>query len=302
MAAGVHSMTGFARTEGRLEAPTLLAWSWEIRSVNNKGLDARIRTPAGFESLDGPVRQVIGETVARGSVAATLSVFSDQDPNDVRINTGLLDRLLALVAEKAARLPAGVAPARFDGLLAVRGVIEIHQPMLAPDQAAARDDALIKGLKAALADLSRSRTQEGARLAPVIGSQLSTIADLIAKAAQLGATQPEAIRAKLTRAIAELTAGNTQMSPDRLAQEVALLAVKGDIREEIDRLTAHVAQARDLLAAGGPCGRRLDFLSQEFNREANTLCSKSQDVALTRIGLDLKAVIDQFREQIQNIE
>lgn len=302
MAGTIHSMTGFARAEGRLDAPAPLSWSWEVRSVNNKGLDVRMRLAAGFESLDGPARHIVSESVARGSIAATLNIVADQDPGDVKINTALLDRLLTLVAEKTATLPAGVAPARLDGLLAIRGVIDVQQPILAPDQAARRDAALLQGLKMAIIDLNRSRNQEGSRLMAVIESQLSTIGGLIASASALGATQPEAIRTKLTRALNDLMTTTTQMSPDRLAQEVALLAVKGDIREEIDRLTAHVAQARDLLAAGGPCGRRLDFLSQEFNREANTLCSKSQDVALTRIGLDLKAVIDQFREQIQNIE
>jgi uncharacterized protein (TIGR00255 family) len=257
--------------------------------------------PPGFESLDAAARQAVAERVSRGSITATLTVTSTVDAAEIRLNEPLLERLIAVAAAKVSAAPGVLAPARIDGLLAVKGVIDVQQPTLSPEQATARDRALIDGLAAAIADLTGARRQEGARLMSVIGGQITAIAALAAQAAAVGAAQPESIRTKLTRQVAELAEG-VAVSPDRLAQEIALMAVKGDIREEIDRLTAHVAQARDMLAAGGPCGRKLDFLSQELNREANTLCSKSQDVALTRVGLDLKAVIDQFREQIQNIE
>lgn len=302
MAGTIHSMTGFARSEGRAESPTPMMWSWEIRSVNNKGLDLRIRLPVGFDSLDGAVRQAVGEHVTRGSIAVTLSATADHDASGVHINVALLDRLVALVAEKSKTLPPGIAPARFDGLMAIKGVIDTQQPMLAPEQTAARDRALLEGLRVALSDLNRARRQEGERLTVVIAGQISSVSTLVTQAGSVGATQPEAIKAKMIKQIADLTASGAPVAPDRLAQEIALIAVKGDIREEIDRLISHVTQARDMVAAGGPCGRRLDFLSQELNREANTLCSKSPDVVLTRIGLDLKVVIDQFREQIQNIE
>jgi uncharacterized protein (TIGR00255 family) len=301
MAGTIHSMTGFARTEGRIAAPAAAHWVWETRSVNGKGLDVRIRMPPGFESLDAAARQAVAERVSRGSITATLTVTSTVDAAEIRLNEPLLERLIAVAAAKVSAAPGVLAPARIDGLLAVKGVIDVQQPTLSPEQATARDRALIDGLAAAIADLTGARRQEGARLMSVIGGQITAIAALAAQAAAVGAAQPESIRTKLTRQVAELAEG-VAVSPDRLAQEIALMAVKGDIREEIDRLTAHVAQARDMLAAGGPCGRKLDFLSQELNREANTLCSKSQDVALTRVGLDLKAVIDQFREQIQNIE
>ena len=302
MTGAIHSMTGFARAEGRIEGPAALAWAWEIRSVNNKGLDVRLRLPPGFEGLDGLARQAISEKVTRGSIAANLSIVTEQDPSAVQINSALLDRLLALVADIGARLPPGVAPARLDGLLGIKGVIDVQPPQMAPDQIADRDRVLLEGLKSATDALNATRRQEGGRLKAVIDGQVSSVAQLVAQAASLGATQPDAIKLKLSKQLSEVLAGSAAVTPERLAQEVALLAVKGDIREEIDRLTAHVAQARELIARGGPCGRRLDFLSQECNREANTLCSKSQDIALTRVGLELKAVIDQFREQIQNIE
>ena len=302
MTRAVQSMTGFARSEGRLGAPTPLAWVWEARSVNNKGLDVRLRVPPGFESLDPGARQIVAESISRGSVSFNLTITVEQDTGDVRINEPLLDRLIGLAAEKAKSLPAGISPAQLDGLMSIKGVIEAHTSTVAAEAAAARDRALLDGLKRAVADLNRARHQEGDRLVPIIKGQLATIADLVGRAGASAAAQPETLKAKLGRQIAELGDSVPALTPERFAQEVALLLVKGDIREEIDRLTAHIAQARDLIAQGGPCGRRLDFLSQEFNREANTLCSKSQDVALTRIGLDLKATIDQFREQIQNLE
>lgn len=302
MARALHSMTGFARAEGRLGAPLPLSWVWEIRSVNNKGIDIRVRVPGGFESLDSAARQIVAENVSRGSVSINLSVTSEQDAADVRINEPLLDRLIQLAADKGRNLPAGLAPARLDGLMAVKGVIEAQTPSLAPEALAARDRTLLDSLKKAMADLNTTRRQEAARLTPVIEGQISTMSGLVTQALASAAAHPDAVRARLTRQLTELAAGVPALTPERLAQEVALIVVKGDIREELDRLTAHIDQARDMLKEGGPCGRRLDFLSQEFNREANTLCSKSQDVALTRIGLDLKATIDQFREQIQNIE
>lgn len=302
MARALHSMTGFARAEGRAGAAPPLSWVWEVRSVNNKGLDIRVRVPAGFESLDAAARQIVAESVSRGSISASLSVNAEQDTADVRINEALLDRLIKLAGDKGRDLPPGLAPARLDGLMAVKGVIEAQSQSLTPEALAARDRALLESLKKAIGDLNVARRQEAARLIPVIEGQIATMNTLVAQAIASAAAQPEAVRARLTRQLSELAAGVPALTPERMAQEVALIVVKGDIREELDRLTAHIAQARDMLGEGGPCGRRLDFLSQEFNREANTLCSKSQEVALTRIGLDLKATIDQFREQIQNIE
>ncbi|MCB2108909.1 MAG: YicC family protein [Rhodobacteraceae bacterium] len=300
-AVSIVSMTGFARADGRIERPAA-TWVWETRSVNGKGLDIRLRLPPGHDSLDLPARQMVGGFMTRGSVNLTLTVTAADDSSDVVVNEALLDKLIDVTARKTAQLPAGIAPARLDGLLNIRGVIDSGQAALSQDDIVARDQALLAGLKTALGALSAARRQEGERLRPVIDTHLATIERLVAAARANPATTPEAIRARLSQQISDLMGAVPALSPERLHQEAALLAVKGDIREELDRLTAHIAQARDMLAKGGPCGRRLDFLSQEFNREANTLCSKSQDTGLTAIGLDLKATIDQFREQIQNIE
>ncbi len=203
--------------------------------------------------------------------------------------------------ERARDLPPHVAPPSFDGLLQVRGVLEVAEPVLDEAALKARDAAVVASFQEALAALGTARDAEGARLDAVLKAHLKTIEDLTAAAARAAATRPEAVAERLRALVSGLLEGTT-VSEDRLAQEIALVAARIDVREELDRLTSHVAQAHELMAADGPCGRRLDFLCQEFNREANTLCSKSQDADLTRIGLDLKAVIDQFREQVQNIE
>jgi uncharacterized protein (TIGR00255 family) len=309
--ASVTSMTGYARAEGRCEAPGLgtpFGWIWEAKSVNGKGLDVRVRVPAGFDSLELPVRQLAAAALARGSLTIALHIATDTAAAAPRINEALLDAAIALAVRKAKELPSGVlgaviAPARLDGLLALRGVLDTSE-MIVPDAEvlAARDQALRKGAGLALERLTLSRREEGTRLAPIVAGILADIARLCDEAAVVSATQPATLRARLLHQIAELSNESPALTPERLAQEVALLALKADVREELDRLTAHISQAREILAAGEPCGRRLDFLSQEFNREANTLCSKSTDVTLTRLGLALKAAIDQFREQIQNIE
>ena len=307
----VTSMTGYARADGRCDVPGLatpFVWVWEAKSVNGKGLDVRIRVPAGFESLELPVRQAAAAQLSRGSLTLNLQISADGGAGALRINETLLDAVIALAAKKAQALPAGalghtIAPARLDGLLALRGVMDASEST--PPSAevlALRDQALLKGAAAALERLTASRREEGARLAPVVGGHLDDIARLSQEAGGVAVTQPASLKARLLEQLSELTAAVPALTPDRLAQEVAVLALKADVREELDRLTAHVSQARELLSSGEPCGRRLDFLSQEFNREANTLCSKSTDVTLTRIGLGLKTSIDQFREQIQNIE
>ncbi len=307
----ITSMTGYARADGRCEAPgigTPFSWIWEAKSVNGKGLDLRIRVPAGFDSIELPVRQAANAALARGSLSLGLHITLDSSAAVPKINEPLLDAAIALAMKKAANLPAGalgktIDPARIDGLLALRGVLEPAE--LTPPEAealAVRDRALIQGAIQALDGLSASRRQEGSRLAPVVTALLDEIAGLSEAARGLAATQPATLLARMQQQIGELASATPALTPERLAQEVAMLALKADVREELDRLTAHISQAREMLNAGAPCGRKLDFLSQEFNREANTLCSKSTDVALTRVGLALKAAIDQFREQIQNIE
>jgi uncharacterized protein (TIGR00255 family) len=301
-ARSLTSMTGFARLDGSMSAPLSVAWAWEIRSVNGKSLDVRLRLPSGFDSLDGPVRRLATEHVSRGSLSITLTLNSTQQSQAAAINETLLDQLIALAAKKAQSLPAGVGPASLDGLMAVKGVIESAEPQLDAAGLAERDRQLLDSFRQALGLLQASRAEEGARLAVVLQAQLAKLKDLVAAATANSAAQPAAIKARFERQIADMTSGGQTLAPERLAQEIAMLAVKADIREELDRLKSHLVQAADLLAAAGPCGRRLDFLTQELNREANTLCSKAQDVDLTRIGLDLKATIDQVREQIQNIE
>jgi uncharacterized protein (TIGR00255 family) len=297
----VTSMTGFARAEGRLGGKTPLTWSWEAKSVNGKNLEVRVRVPHGYEALEIPARQAASALFARGSVNLLLNVTTEVAARESAVDEALLDSLIALANRKADMLSTGVAPAALDGLMALaqsRSGAEVVDA----EAVAARDTALLAGLKGALDNLAKARGEEGAKLGAVVADEISTIDGLCAEAKTLAAMQPEAMKARLLAQVSDLAGNVPALSPDRLAQETVLLAVKYDLREELDRLTAHVAQAREILAKGEPCGRKLDFLSQEFNREANTLCSKSADLALTRVGIALKTTIDQFREQVQNIE
>ncbi len=286
-------MTGFGRAKGTSDR---LAWAWEARSVNGRGLDLRCRLPQGFDALEAAARKRLADAFARGNVNITLRIERATAPDAVRINEAVLADLVARARSLRESLPeAGLS---IDGLLAVRGVVEPAEP--SEDEAArgARETALLASLDEAVAGLLAARREEGARLAVVLAEQLDEIDSLVASAE----ARPEAARARLETQLKTLLEERTGLSEDRLAQELALLAVKADIGEELDRLRAHIAQARDLLTEEGAVGRRLDFLTQEFNREANTLTSKSGDIELTRIGLDLKVVIDRFREQVQNIE
>ena len=293
-------MTGYARAQGR---DAQVTWVWEAKSVNGRGLELRVRLPPGHDALEPYAREAAARLLRRGNVQMNLNVDRVAEAPAVRVNTPLLEQILAVCHDWQARFP-GVAPARWDGLLAVKGVIE---PMAAEEVDAdavrlGREAAMKATLEEALGQLAAMRAVEGGRLAVVLSGQLDEIAVLAGRAGNCAALRPEAVRERLRAQVAAVLEAAPALPEERIAQEVALIAVKGDVREELDRLAAHVAAARDLLAGGGAVGRKLDFLSQEFNREANTLCSKSADVELTRIGLDLKAVIDQFREQIQNIE
>ncbi|MCA0200839.1 MAG: YicC family protein [Proteobacteria bacterium] len=304
-ASATSSMTGFARAEGQAVAAAPFTWTWEARSVNSKSLDVRLRLPHGFDSIEIPARQAVTAAFARGSISLNLTVASETPSGDIGIDETALDALIALAARKTAQFGAvgqTVAPARLDGLMALAKGRTSQETTVAAETLAARDAALLKGLNAALTALAAARGEEGARLLPVLKGHLDTVTALCRQAEAHAATQPTALRDALIAQLRDLAGEVPALSPERLAQEAALLAVKADVREELDRLKAHVIQAHELLAKGEPCGRRLDFLSQEFNREANTLCSKSADVSFTKIGLDLKTVIDQFREQIQNIE
>ena len=294
----ISSMTGFARQEGHDDA---CSWVWEVRSVNGRGLDMRCRLPAGFETLEQPARERVTKRFRRGNVQLALTVTSRRAEGVLRVNQDALDRILALVPDIRRRLPDVQAPTA-DGLLALKGVIETIEPEQSAEEREAREARILADLETALSALAVMRAEEGERLARVLSDQLGTIARLCGEAETLAAAQPAAIFERLKTQIAALIEAVPALPADRLAQEAALLAAKADMREELDRLKAHDAAARTLIASGEGVGRKLDFLCQEFNREVNTLCSKSTDVELTRIGLDLKAVIEQFREQVQNIE
>jgi len=297
----VASMTGYARAEGR---DSLTSWVWEAKSVNGRGFDLRLRLPPGHDGLDIPARETAARRIARGNVQLSLTLSRQSEAGEMRINTKLLTRLADLCREWQAVRPE-LAPARMDGLLAIRGVIEPATEDEPAEDAAgrdARDAALKTSLETVLDQLVASRRGEGARIGAVLKAQLNEIETLTARAGACAALRPEAIRERFSLQLAAVLDAAPGLTEERVAQEVALLLVKVDVREELDRLAAHVAAAAALLDQGGVIGRKLDFLAQEFNREANTLCSKSADVDLTRIGLDLKAVIDQFKEQVQNIE
>jgi uncharacterized protein (TIGR00255 family) len=293
----IVSMTGFAEAHGSRDGAH---WRWEVKSVNGKGLDLRLRTPAGFDGIEPPARMLANERFKRGSLQAALSFEAADAGRGLRIDPAALAAAVRIAREVAAE--TGLAPARIDGLLALKGVIvqEDVLPLEAPERGM-RDAAILETLATAFDALARARSNEGHKLLAVLTAQIDDVERLTKEASALASAQPAALRDRLAAQVAELLAAGT-LSDERLAQEVALLAVKADIREELDRLRAHVSEARALLSSGEAVGRKLDFLSQEFNREANTLCSKSSDIALTRLGLALKATIDQFREQAQNVE
>ena len=292
------SMTGFAECAGGHDE---LRWRWEAKSVNSRSLDMRLRTPPGYDGLESPARKLAGERFQRGALQISLTVETPESAAGLKVDAAALASAVRIAREVAAE--TGLAPARVDGLLGLKGVIvsDDVSPPLDPMLRAQRDAAILESLAMALDKLAGERRGEGAKLAALMSGQIEEIERLVDEAGGLAAAQPAALRARLQVQIKELL-DKVPVSEERLAQEVALLAVKADVREELDRLTAHVQDARGLIAQGKGVGRKLDFLAQEFNREANTLCSKSADIALTRIGLALKAVIDQFREQAQNVE
>jgi len=295
----LQSMTGFASRRG---AGAGAHWLWELRSVNGRGLDLRLRLPDGIDGLEAGVRAALPARITRGSVTLSLRLTRDAGSEAPRLNpTALAATLEALRAVEAAAVEAGVdlAPSRAADLLTVRGVMETAAP---EDDTAPLAAALLADLTALLDAFAAARGAEGRALAGVIAAQLDRVAALTEAAAALAEARKPQRAAQLAEAVAQLVTLAPHADPARLEQELALLAVKADVTEEIDRLRAHIAAARTLLAAREPVGRKLDFLMQEFNREANTLCSKAQSAELTRVGLDLKAAIDQMREQVQNVE
>jgi uncharacterized protein (TIGR00255 family) len=290
-------MTGFARAAGTHGGR---GWTWEVRSVNARGLDVRLRLAPGLDALEGPARTAATEKFKRGSVTVGIQLAQAGQPQRHRINIDMIDAMLKLAKRFKGKVAAGKP--RLDALMAVRGVVEPVEEEEGEAEREARLAAMLKSLSQALAGLAAARAAEGKRLEALLGERFTEIESLTAKAAASAAAQPEAIKARLKARVAELLEAEPALPEERLLQEAALAAQRANVREELDRLTAHVAAARDLLRRGEAIGRQLDFLSQEFNREANTLCSKSADLELTRIGLDLKTAIEQMREQAQNVE
>jgi uncharacterized protein (TIGR00255 family) len=291
-------MTGFARSEGTFETCT---WTWEVRSVNARGLEIRWRLPTGLEVLEPSLRQRVGAAIKRGNLFLTLTLQFASGKVQVRLNEEVLNQLLATLPGIRERLP-GAPPPAIETLLGLRGVIELEDSMPRGEARERLEAVLLDGLDSALKALLTARLGEGSRLLPVLAAQITRIAEIAAEASRLAASQPKMILARLTDQVASLLESVPALPPERLAQEAALLAVKADPREELDRLKAHAEAAQALLDRNVPVGRQLDFLCQELNREANTLCAKSTDVELTRLGIELKTTIDQLREQVQNIE
>ena len=291
------SMTGFARSQG---SDAGSAWAWELRSVNGRGLELRLRLPPGFDALEAGVRETAGRRLARGNVSASLTLRQERRAQ-YAIDEAALASALGALASLRQQLP-DAPPPRLEAVLALPGVMRAADAEEDAEARSALAAALAKGFEAALDGLVAARAAEGARLAAVLDTLLDEIAALQQAAVAEAAQQPAQARERLVAAIAALGAQVKLPSEERMAQEIALLAARADVREELDRLAVHVGQARALLAEGCNVGRRLDFLTQEFNREANTLCSKSASTALSAIGLQLKAAIERLREQVQNVE
>jgi len=293
----IASMTGFARETGVTGS---YQWAWELKTVNGRGLEVRVRTPSGLDAIGEEARGQILKALTRGQGQLNLSLSKASAAPKLRVNQDVLQSLLSAIGDLT--LPNNVKPASLDGLLSVRGVVELDDDAADPSQDEGLVAALRGGIVMLIESLKAARLKEGQALAGVLGQQLDLISRLVDEAEAAPARKPDAIRTRLEAQIAELLDGKANLDPARLHQEAVLIAARADIREELDRLRAHVDAARSLLQEGGSVGRRLDFLAQEFGREANTLCAKANDVSLSRIGLELKAVIEQFREQVQNVE
>jgi uncharacterized protein (TIGR00255 family) len=293
----LSSMTGFARSHG---ASGPYAFEWELKSVNAKGYDLRVRLPQGWDELEAHAKKRAGEMLARGTVYANLNIKRANAASSVRINEDVLSAIVKVAHELTGKIDA-VAPS-IDGLLAIKGVIEVVEPDSNEDEDKAAKAAAAKAFDQALDDLVAMRRREGTSLGQILAQRLDEIEGLSKKAETAPGRKPEAVRARLAEQVAALLETTDRFDPDRLSQEALLIAAKADIREELDRIASHLSQARELIGKGGPIGRRLDFLAQEFHREVNTTCSKSNDLELTNTGLEMKSVVEQFREQVQNLE
>jgi uncharacterized protein (TIGR00255 family) len=293
----LSSMTGFARSHG---ASGPYVFDWELKSVNAKGFDLRMRLPAGWDELETFAKKRAAELLSRGTVYANLSVKRATPSSTVRVNEDVLASIVRVAGMLSGKIDA-VAPS-IDGLLAIKGVIEVVEPENDEAQDKAAKEAASAAFDEALTHLVDMRRREGAALKQILLHRMDEIERLARRAEAAPGRKPDAIKARLAEQIAALLEASDRLDPDRLSQEAILIATKADIREELDRIASHIAQAREMIAKGGPIGRRLDFLAQEFHREVNTCCSKSNDVELTNAGLEMKNVVEQFREQVQNLE
>jgi uncharacterized protein (TIGR00255 family) len=293
----LSSMTGFARSH---DACGAYAFEWELRSVNAKGFDLRMRLPPGWDSVEPVARKRATEMLARGTVYANLTVKRVDAAPVIRVNEDVLASVMKVAADLSAKLAA--PPPSVDGILAIKGVLEVSEPDDTEAERQAAEAAILKAFDQALTGLVDMRRREGTSLQQILIARLDEMAAFAKQADAAPGRRPEAIKARLSEQIALLLDSSERFDADRLHQEAVMLAAKADIREELDRIASHVAQARELIAKGGAVGRRLDFLAQEFNREVNTTCSKSNDLELTNIGLQMKNVVEQFREQVQNLE
>ena len=293
----LSSMTGFARSHG---ASGPYAFEWELKSVNAKGFDLRLRLPQGWDELEAHAKKRAGEILARGTIYANFNLKRSDALSTVRINEEVLASVLKVATQLAGKIDA-VAPS-IDGLLAIKGVIEVVEPESDEEEDKAAKLAAAKAFDEALASLVAMRQREGVALGQILSLRMDEIERLAGKAEAAPGRKPEAVKSRLAEQVALLLEASDRFDADRLTQEALLIAAKADIREELDRIASHIAQARELIGKGGPIGRKLDFLAQEFHREVNTCCSKSNDVELTNTGLEMKSVVEQFREQVQNLE
>ncbi|NKB51303.1 MAG: YicC family protein [Rhizobiaceae bacterium] len=293
----LRSMTGFGRSEGQLDG---VGWNWELRAVNGKNLDIRLRLPSGYERMEQVAKKQIAEEISRGNLQVSLSLGRRGGATATVLNEDMLERVIAAI-EKIESISQR-APSSAADILAIRGVLDTNDAELGEDQQKKLEAMMLESLRQATAALNQNREQEGAALSTILLGLVRQVKDLTDAAENDPSRSSEAIAERLQEQLNRIDGLNGELDGERLHQEVALLATKADIREELDRLAAHTTAAADLIRNGSPIGRKLEFLAQEFNRECNTLCSKSNAVSLTNIGLELKVVIDQFREQCLNVE
>jgi uncharacterized protein (TIGR00255 family) len=293
----LSSMTGFARSHG---ASGPYTFEWELKSVNAKGFDLRLRLPQGWDELEAHAKKHAADVLARGTVYANFNIKRANALSTVRVNEDVLASVLKAASQLASKIDA-VAPS-VDGLLGIKGVIEVVEPESDEEEDKAAKTAAAAAFDEALKNLVAMRRREGTALGQILIQRMDEIERLAKQAEAAPGRKPEAVRARLAEQIAALLETTDRFDTDRLTQEGLLIAAKADIREELDRIASHISQARELIGKGGPIGRRLDFLAQEFHREVNTCCSKSNDIELTNTGLEMKNVVEQFREQVQNLE